>query len=277
MITVPALAAGFQAVPPEGVNLKPHPEEDSDQVLGIDSEGRYYLNKQAIRNEDVGEALRCHVKSQDRFDEIGHAGLAEALEGRAAAFCDLGRYPEALGLAGDALRRVRQSDEPRIEAQVLNTLASIYERLGEHGRAGHHHEQALRVARRSSWCYAEACALAGLAVARLRVGDATRAAAYAADALALTRRTDLRIVEARALTITAGIRLAQGHRAEAVPAVEQALDICRETGHRPGEARALVVLGYAVAGISARERWRRAYEMFTGMGMAEARDVRALL
>lgn len=58
MITVPALAAGFQAVPPEGVNLKPHPEEDSDQVLGIDSEGRYYLNKQAIRNEDLPAALR---------------------------------------------------------------------------------------------------------------------------------------------------------------------------------------------------------------------------
>ena len=58
MITVPALAAGFQAVPPEGVNLKPHPEEDSDQVLGIDAEGNYYLNKQAIRPEDVGPALR---------------------------------------------------------------------------------------------------------------------------------------------------------------------------------------------------------------------------
>ena len=58
MITVPALAAGFQAVPPEGVNLKPHPEEDSDQVLGIDSEGNYYLNKQPIRDEDLGAALR---------------------------------------------------------------------------------------------------------------------------------------------------------------------------------------------------------------------------
>jgi biopolymer transport protein TolR len=58
MITVPALAAGFQAVPPEGVNLKPHPEEDSDQVLGIDAEGNYFLNKQAIRPEDVGPALR---------------------------------------------------------------------------------------------------------------------------------------------------------------------------------------------------------------------------
>src|ERR671914_1040632 len=58
MITVPALAAGFQAVPPEGVNLKPHPEEDSDQVLGIDAEGNYYLNKQPIRPEDVSAALR---------------------------------------------------------------------------------------------------------------------------------------------------------------------------------------------------------------------------
>jgi biopolymer transport protein TolR len=58
MITVPALAAGFQAVPPEGVNLKPHPEEDSDQVLGIDAEGQYFLNKQPIRPDDLPAALR---------------------------------------------------------------------------------------------------------------------------------------------------------------------------------------------------------------------------
>ena len=58
MITVPALAAGFQAVPPEGVNLKPHPEEDSDQVLGIDASGQYFLNKQPIRNETIGEQLK---------------------------------------------------------------------------------------------------------------------------------------------------------------------------------------------------------------------------
>jgi biopolymer transport protein TolR len=58
MITVPALASGFQAVPPEGVNLKPHPEEDADQVLGIDAAGNYFLNKQAIRAEDLPTALR---------------------------------------------------------------------------------------------------------------------------------------------------------------------------------------------------------------------------
>src|SRR5688500_20324607 len=64
MITVPALAAGFQAVPPEGVNLKPHPEEDSDQVLGIDAEGRNIHSKQTIRNKDVGETL-------SRIDDAG--------------------------------------------------------------------------------------------------------------------------------------------------------------------------------------------------------------
>ena len=31
-------AMGFTAVPPSGANLKPHPEEDTDQVLGIDVE-----------------------------------------------------------------------------------------------------------------------------------------------------------------------------------------------------------------------------------------------
>jgi biopolymer transport protein TolR len=53
MITIPQINAGFKAVPPEGQNLKPHPEEDGDQVLGIDDQGRYYLNKKPIRNEDA--------------------------------------------------------------------------------------------------------------------------------------------------------------------------------------------------------------------------------
>ena len=50
MLVIPAITAGFQAVPPYGVNLKPHPEEDQDQVLGIDAQGQYYLNTKAIPN-----------------------------------------------------------------------------------------------------------------------------------------------------------------------------------------------------------------------------------
>ena len=39
MIVTPLINAGFKAEPPVGMNLKSHPEEDEDQVLGIDAFG----------------------------------------------------------------------------------------------------------------------------------------------------------------------------------------------------------------------------------------------
>jgi len=58
MIVIPTISAGFNAQPPIGVNLKPHPEEDQDQVLGIAADGQYYLNKAPIKNETLGEKLK---------------------------------------------------------------------------------------------------------------------------------------------------------------------------------------------------------------------------
>ena len=58
MLVIPAITAGFQAIPPTGINLKPHPEEDQDQVLGIDANGQYYLNKKAIPNAELGARLK---------------------------------------------------------------------------------------------------------------------------------------------------------------------------------------------------------------------------
>ena len=69
MITIPQINAGFKAVPPEGQNLKPHPEVDGDQVLGIDDQGRYYLNKKPVRNEDL-ETLVKGIYEQPREDYI---------------------------------------------------------------------------------------------------------------------------------------------------------------------------------------------------------------
>ncbi|MEI6740159.1 MAG: biopolymer transporter ExbD [Gemmatimonadaceae bacterium] len=69
MIVVPQINAGFTAIPPEGQNLKPHPEEDGDQVLGIDDQGRYYLNKKPVRNEDL-EPLVKDIYGKERPDYI---------------------------------------------------------------------------------------------------------------------------------------------------------------------------------------------------------------
>jgi biopolymer transport protein TolR len=70
MVVAPALIAGFNATPPEGVNLKDHPEdENTDQVLGIDREGQYYLNKRPIRNEDLPQKLKTifDARTEDKI------------------------------------------------------------------------------------------------------------------------------------------------------------------------------------------------------------------
>jgi len=58
MLVVPAISSGFQAVPPQGQNLKPHPEEERDQVLGIDANDQYFLNKKPIPNAQLGQLLK---------------------------------------------------------------------------------------------------------------------------------------------------------------------------------------------------------------------------
>jgi biopolymer transport protein TolR len=69
MLVVPAISAGFQAIPPQGVNLKPHPEEERDQVLGIDADGQYFLNKAAIPNAELAQRLRAiyDVRTEDKL------------------------------------------------------------------------------------------------------------------------------------------------------------------------------------------------------------------
>jgi biopolymer transport protein TolR len=58
MVVTPLINAGFQAQPPSGINLKSHPEDNEDQVLGIDAFGQYYLNKKAIKNETLADQLK---------------------------------------------------------------------------------------------------------------------------------------------------------------------------------------------------------------------------
>jgi biopolymer transport protein TolR len=65
MVVTPAMTSGFQATPPEGVNLKEHPEEETDMVLGIDKYGQYFLQKSQIPNEQLGELLTSIYANRD--------------------------------------------------------------------------------------------------------------------------------------------------------------------------------------------------------------------
>jgi biopolymer transport protein TolR len=65
MLVVPAISAGFQAIPPQGTNLKPHPEEERDQVLGIDANGQYFLNKAPIPNAELPQRLNAIYENRE--------------------------------------------------------------------------------------------------------------------------------------------------------------------------------------------------------------------
>jgi biopolymer transport protein ExbD len=89
MVVAPALMAGFNATPPEGVNLKDHPEdEQTDQVLGIDREGQYYLNKRQIKNEDLAPMLKkiFEARTEDKIlylkadKQLDYAKVLDAID-----------------------------------------------------------------------------------------------------------------------------------------------------------------------------------------------------
>ena len=88
MVVTPALLAGFNATPPQGVNLKDHPEVETDQVLGIDAEGTYYLNKRPIRKDDLPEMLKTiyEARTEDKIlyvkahKDIEYAKVIDALD-----------------------------------------------------------------------------------------------------------------------------------------------------------------------------------------------------
>jgi biopolymer transport protein TolR len=58
MIVTPLINSGFQAQPPDGINIKAHPEENDDVVLGIDANGQYYLDKKPIQNATLAARTR---------------------------------------------------------------------------------------------------------------------------------------------------------------------------------------------------------------------------
>ena len=80
MVVTPAITSGFTARPPEGVNLKEHPEDEQlDKVLGIDKDGNYYLDKKPISLDTLGATLKRIYDARPE-DKILYLKADRALE-----------------------------------------------------------------------------------------------------------------------------------------------------------------------------------------------------
>ena len=124
MIVVPALNAGFNAVPPEGQNITSHPEEDTDQVLGIDANGRYFLNKKAIQNERLEELLTA-IYDKRTTDKIIYLKAHKELE--------YGKVLDAIDIAGKAGVRVTgfiSDQRPGTKSAIATDLPAAMMKTG---------------------------------------------------------------------------------------------------------------------------------------------------
>jgi biopolymer transport protein ExbD len=116
MIVIPTITSGFNAIPPQGVNLKSQPEEDDDQVLGIDATGQYYLNKQAIRNDNLFNALKA-IYDVRTVDKILYIKAHKDLE--------YGKIQDAMAIAAEAgVRKTGMISEqtPNTESTVVGDI-----------------------------------------------------------------------------------------------------------------------------------------------------------
>lgn len=112
MVVTPAIAAGFTAEPPSGINLKAHPEADEDQILGIDKYGQYFLNKQPIANDQLGQLLE-NIYTVRQVDQILYLKADKNLE--------YGRILDAMDIAARHGVRVVAA----ITDQVPGTESSV--------------------------------------------------------------------------------------------------------------------------------------------------------
>ncbi|HEU4642556.1 MAG TPA: biopolymer transporter ExbD [Gemmatimonadaceae bacterium] len=92
MVVTPTLLTGFSAELPAADHSKAHPEAPADHVLGIDAQGRYYLDKRPVSTALLPERLRrLFARTDDRVlflradRNLEYARVQEALATAAAS------------------------------------------------------------------------------------------------------------------------------------------------------------------------------------------------
>jgi biopolymer transport protein TolR len=112
MIIIPTITSGFNAQPPTGQNIAPHPEADQDQVLGIDANGQYYLNRNALPNAELQQKLTA-IYANRTEDTILYVKADKNL--------DYGKVLDAMDVAAKA--GVRKA--AMVTDQIPGTLSKI--------------------------------------------------------------------------------------------------------------------------------------------------------
>jgi tetratricopeptide (TPR) repeat protein len=246
----------------------------------------------AVRLGDVTGQATALLDIGFTYGRLGdHGRAAASLQRAAQLFRSTGsptgqrRAPDVPGDPTDrsaqALTLFQQMDDRLGEAYAREGLGLVHLESGRTGSAAGHLRRALTLFRQTGDPAGETWTLEGLGLLHARLGNDRRATGHQEQALAVCRATGDRIGEARVLNSLGETARSFGRPADSLSHHAAARAVAADTGDRPQEARALTGLGHAHRALGdsilAREHYRQALSLYTGLGRPEAYQIRAHL
>ncbi|HET7015752.1 MAG TPA: tetratricopeptide repeat protein, partial [Streptosporangiaceae bacterium] len=192
-----------------------------------------------------------------------------------------GRYRQATSYLEQALTLYRKAGERSLEAYALEILGLVDLRQGRYAQATGRNREALALARQTGNRTCEAYALANLGAIDLHRGHPEQAASLQHEALSMFGELGDRSGQAHARNGLGRVLLATGKGDQARSEHAAALALADRIGDKYEQAFAHDGLGRAHHELGdqrpAARHWRRALELFAGLGAPEEEPVRASL
>jgi DNA-binding SARP family transcriptional activator/tetratricopeptide (TPR) repeat protein len=220
-------------------------------------------------------AVKASRRTGDRYAEAGaHRGLA-------IAYGRQGRYEQARTHHARACDLYQQLGDLVGQADAHRGLAAVAEQQHGYAEALDHAERALVLSHAAGDRPGQARALNSVGWYQTLLGDHREAVASCQTALAITRELGDRFAEAATWDSLGYAHHHLRDHPSAIRAYQRAVDLCRELGDRYYQATCLTSLGQAhlAAGnaSAARQIWREASDILTGLKHPDADNVQAQL
>jgi len=119
MITAPLIATGFQAQMPQGINLIKAEEQNDDVVLGIDVNGKYFINTKPYASKEQVQATLTEIFAARTKDKIMYL--------KADSKLPMSTIQEAVDIARKSGVRVMSA----VTDQVLGTESTVSTERGK--------------------------------------------------------------------------------------------------------------------------------------------------
>jgi tetratricopeptide (TPR) repeat protein len=194
--------------------------------------------------QELELAIEYYQKAIDLQKELNlELDLVASLNSLAGIYNSLGEYQKAIEFHQQSLAITREIGNRGGEAASYNNLGSVYYSLGEYQKAIEFHQQSLAITREIGDRGVEAASYNNLGNVYDSLGEYQKAIEFYQQSLAITREIGDRRGEANSYNNLGNVYNSLGEYQKAIEFYQQSLAITREIGDRRGEANAWFNLG----------------------------------